>query len=251
MHYDDNKSLVETKKCMEILKLVLIENGINNQKIDINDLEKYIKMLDINNISMNEEIAKLIKILKVSNDVNINKITKELILLNQKHKIKSLINLFLYCVEQLEVNQTHFYKILNVINDNINKSKEINVIELSKAILVKNNFNIDNNNKNLDILIELGENPAKMKFLFDIKNHNNEQFFKKIKKVNDENNNAFIGVEKCISFISKYLNDGKNKNYKDKEMINNFLYEIDKNKEMTNYFENYINNFELLTQKIN
>ena len=249
-NYDDNKSLLETKKFMEILKLVLKENQINSQKININDLENYIKILDINNISLNEEIEKLIKIFKISNDVNTNKISKELILLNQRHKIKSLINSFLFCVEQLKLNKTHFYSILNVIKNNLNKSKEINVIELSKSILVKNNYDIDNiNNKNLEILIELGENPDKIKFLFDIKNHN-EEFFKKIKKINDENNNDFIGVEKCISFISKYLNNGKNKNYKDKEMINNFLQEIEKNKEMINYFDNYINKYELLTKKI-
>jgi hypothetical protein len=240
--YDEEKSLLETNKLIEMIKNILKDNII--KKTDKNKLEKYTELIDMNKETLSESLNQLILIFNIKNEVNVDKISKQLILLGQKNKIKFLVDILLFYIERFNENRTDLYSLLKVLKKNINKSEDFNIIELSKSILKNYKIDLDDNdNKFIDILIKLGKNREKNEFLFDAKNHTG-QFLKKIRKINNENNNLFISTEKCILFVKKYMKS-EFKKLKDKDLIDVIKNDFG-NPDIINQFNDYIDKYQLL-----
>ena len=240
--YDEEKSLSETNKLIEMIKNILIDNLI--KKADINNLKKYTELIDMNKETLCESLNHLISIFNIKNEVNVDKISNQLILLGQKNKIKFLVDILLYYIEKFNENRTELYSLLKVIKNNINKSEDFKIIELSKSILKNYKIDLgDNDEKFNEILIKLGKNPEKNEFLFDAKNHTG-QFMKKLRKINNENNNLFINTEKCISFVKKYMKS-EFKKLKDKDLIDVIKNDFG-NLDIVNQFNDYIDKYQLL-----
>ena len=252
--YDEKDSLLEAKKSFVIIKVILYENSININKIyklgnsinsnEINTYEKFIELIDISKEALCESINLLINNLNLPNEVNVDKICNELILLSQKKKIEFLVELFIDYIEKFDGKRTELYSVLKVIKNNIQKSKEIKVIEMSKSILKNYKIDLDSNDhKYIDILYKLAQNRKKHEFLLDTKNHT-EYFLKKIRKINNENNNSFINTEKCILFVKKYMNP-ELKQLKDKELITTIKKDFG-NLDIINQFNDYLDKYQIL-----
>ena len=115
---------------------------------------------------------------------------------------------------------------------------------MSKSILKNYKIDLDSNdNKYIDILYKLAQNRKKHEFLLDTKNHT-EYFLKKIRKINNENNNSFINTEKCILFVKKYMNP-ELKQLKDKELITTIKKDFG-NLDIINQFNDYLDKYQIL-----
>ena len=245
-NYDDNKSFSEAEKFNSIIKIILEENNIKTKKIDKIQLESSLKYLNIEERELSKDIEYLINNFNIKNEVDIKKISKELSVLSQKDIIKMLINLYTYIIDQIDPIKTIFYSILNTIKNNLNNSKDITIIEFSKSILYKFNIDInDNSHKYTNILIEIEKKPELIKFLFDKKIYTKD-LPNKLSKINQENNNTFIGAEKCFLYINKFMNPDNNKEWNDKDIILDIKNIISNNKDLINYFSDYICNYEKL-----
>ena len=243
--YDEKKSLLKTINFIDKMKIILEENTIKAKNININELEEYAKLIDININELCKDIKQLTSILNIQKEVNFDKITEALFLLSQKNKIKILVDMFITFIEKCNTDKTDFYNLLKVIKNNIEQSKEISVIKLSKSILKNYKFDLDNNkNKIIDIFIKLGQNEEKKIFLLDQKKHS-EQFLEGIKLKSEKPNNAFLGVYNCFLFVKDCMNYNGDKKLKDKELIYNINKKFE-NKEMVNYFNNYLDQYENL-----
>ena len=122
----------------------------------------------------------------------------------------------------------------------------MSVIKLSKKILEKYGFEIDvKKNKFVDFLMKLKEKKEEREFLFENKN-NSELISNKIKSINAETNNLFLGFEKVFFLINKYSN---NKYQVDREIINELKNDFNNNETFSN-FDNFFNKFKLFKDKL-
>ena len=244
INHDENKSLLDAKKYIDIMKNVLEKNNIEN--IDKDELYNYIKYLNLKqNIFMND-INNLILIYNLENKINKENLSKELSLLSQKEIIILIVNKLIYLIEQLALKKTEFFSVLNIIKNNLNKSKRIYIIEFCKSLLHNYKIDIDYiEDRYLDILIDFDKYPEKINFLLD--NNQIETFKKKIKTINEENNNSFECIEKCILYINK-LKSENNKILQDKDIISIIINEIYNEKNFYFYLYNYLDKFELLKE---
>ena len=244
-NYEDNKSFSEAIKFNNIIKIILEENNVRTKKIDMVQLINYLKYLNIEEKELFKYIEYLITNFNIKNEVDIEKITKELRVLSQRDIVIMIVNLYIYIIELINPIKTKFYSILNTIKNNINNSKELCILEFSKSILNKLKIDINENTyKYINILIKLEQNPEIIKFLFN-KNIYTEDMPKKLKKINEDNNNAFIGAEKCFLYINNFLSSGGKREWNDKDIILNIHNIISNNKDIVIYFTNYIDNFEI------
>ena len=123
---------------------------------------------------------------------------------------------------------------------NLKKTNEPNSINLIREIF--KGYKIDINEKYIEILINLKNKKDEREFLFDKKN-NSEIFFKKIRNINNDNNNSFFGFEKCILFIGKFINYQGEKGKKDKDIISEFKNTIKNNEDIYSNFQNFFDKY--------
>jgi hypothetical protein len=210
--FDEEKSFTKAKRFIELLEKILKENKIKESKVDINELENYSKLININEEELSKEIDKLVAVLNIQKKVDSAKISKGLIALGQKNKMEHVVNILLNFIEKLNLVKTQFYSLLLVIKKN-SKSKDVKILELSKSILSNYNIDLDNDDsKFVEHLIDLEKNPDKIKFLSD----NNEI------RNDDENNFPSIREKKYYFSINKY-----SLQFQDKEIMTILKDEID------------------------
>jgi hypothetical protein len=210
--FDEEKSFTKAKRFIELLEKILKENKIKESKVDINELENYSKLININEEELSKEIDKLVVVLNIQKKVDSAKISKGLIALGQKNKMEHVVNILLNFIEKLNLVKTQFYSLLLVIKKN-SKSKDVKILELSKSILSNYNIDLDNDDsKFVEHLIDLEKNPDKIKFLSD----NNEI------RNDDENNFPSIREKKYYFSINKY-----SLQFQDKEIMTILKDEID------------------------
>ena len=243
---NEEKNYTEIKEFIDILKIVLEENTTKSKKINYLKLEKYFSLINNPHNNLSEELTFFINIFNIKNNIDIEKIIEEIFYLHKKTELINFVEILITFIELLEVEKTYYYSSLKIIYNNLTKSKDLSVIKLSKKILEKYGFEIDvKKNKFVDFLMKLKEKKEEREFLFENKN-NSELISNKIKSINAETNNLFLGFEKVFFLINKYSN---NKYQVDREIINELKNDFNNNETFSN-FDNFFNKFKLFKDKL-
>ena len=234
------------KEFIEIMKIILEENTLKSKKIESKKVEKLFSFLKIPKQDLFKEINLMAQLLDIKNEIDTDKIIEEIFYLAKKPKLINLIEILIYIIDYFEVRKTYYYSFLKIMYEYLISTKGFSVIKLSKNIIEKLGFNVDEKNKFENILISLSERKEK-EFLFDKKNHR-EIFLRRLKIINDERKNIFEGFDKIFLFISKYMQYKGDKT--DKQIIIDIKNDINNNVNLESYFENYFNKFKLLKENI-
>ena len=242
---NEAQNFSKIKQFIEIMKIILKENSLKSEEIDPKNLEKFFSEIKMSKQDLSKQISLLAKLLDIKNEINIDNIIEEIFYLSKKSKLINFIEVLLNLLDSFAVRKTYYYSFLKIIHKHMKVAKNFSVIKLSKSIIEKYGFDIDKNNKFENLLLKFFNKKEEYKFLFDKKNHV-EIFLKRLKKINNENNNIFEGFDKIFLFITRYMQYNEKKT--DKEIINEFKDDINKNENLENYFENYFNKFKLLKE---
>ena len=240
---DDIECLKETEKNFEEFKNLFKENGIQiiNQQL----LELCINQLKENENALKNEINYLVKIFEIKEDTSISKIYVDILLISKKEYIYNIgqsINTFLKC---LNPKKTNFQDDINTINELIQK-RDIENIKKCKNLLENYNISLDDKeNKYIEILILLNNQPDSIKFLLET----SIQDCRNLQELSLENDNNFISVndildmEKCVEFFLEIgkLEDLKSK--EDYEIINLLRDNTSKHPDILLYIKKYADNF--------
>ena len=232
------------KDFIEIMKIILEENTLKSKKIESKKVEKLFSFLKIPEQDLSKEINLFAQLLDIKNEIDTDKIIEEIFYLGKKPKLIKLIEILIYILDSFEVRKTYCYSFLKIMLEYLKSTKGFSVIKLSKNIIEKFGFNIDEKNKFENLLINLSDRKEEKEFLFDKKNH--REIFLRLKKINDERNNIFEGFDKIFLFINKYMQYKGDKT--DKQIINDIKNDINSNENLESYFENYFNKFKLLKE---
>ena len=232
------------KDFIEIMKIILEENTLKSKKIESKKAEKLFSFLKISKQDLSKEINLLAQLLDIKNEIDTDKIIEEIFYLAKKPKLIKLIEILIFILDSFEVRKTYYYSFLKIMHEYLISTKGFSVIKLSKNIIEKFGFNIDEKNKFENLLLNLSDRKEEKEFLFDKKNH--RESFLRLKIINDERNNNLEGFDKIFLFISKYMQYKGDKT--DKQIINDIKNDINSNENLESYFENYFNKFKLLKE---
>ena len=238
----------QTENKFEKLKLLFDYNWVNIiEESIIKECYKAIKGLE------EEEIENQINILKKYfklnvDDLMINKIKDEIIIFMKKEEIFQTAKSCLHFIQELEATQTDCFEQLIKLRDDISKNIDVDTMREYGRLFEKYGINIlEQEPKDkvcLEILNALYNRKDSLKFIINI----TPEDCHKLEKFVLEEENIFLteaeieAVEKCSIFINNILGDKKVKKA-DKDLISSFINEVIKEKNISTYFHNYLNNY--------
>ena len=195
---------------------------------------------------LTRELKHLIKVFfKIDNCKNIylEKFEKTIKLYEQKEEMIIIANSCKFLIEELKINKTEFYKELENISKSLLTNKSLEETEKYVEDFAKFGINIINpkeeDKKYLNILYCIYENKDPIKYIIKL---DIPLLREMLSEKNDifEENSEIKEISECFNFIHK-LKDISLKN--DKELIQAFINEAHKIKNIDNLFLNYIKYF--------
>ena len=254
--HDEKKCLIEVDEKFKKIKKIFntglrssfkdffnIGNKEETEKI-LTILLRNFKNKDIE-LEIGREIDNLANIFEIKNYCNRNKIIENLMILSRKETILNLCNSIKIFIEKAGVDRTDFYKTINSIKSNIYKKKDIISIKKSMEELEDLGLiNLDKKNTYyINSLTKLREQPDGISFLLEYTTDECRQWI----DLPFESDNKFItpkdiiNLEKCLEFMESL--EIKKKKLTDKELILRFKELIEKKNEISDYLNDYINNY--------
>ena len=240
---DDIECLKETEKNFEEFKNLFQENGIQNINQQI--LELCINQLKDNENALKYEINHLVEIFGIKEKASINQIYEDILLISKKEYIFNIAQSIKTFLECLNPKKSNFQDDINTIIQLIQK-RDIENIKKCKNILEKYNISLDDKeNKYIEILMLLNNQPDSIKFLLET----SVQDCRNLQELSLENDNNFISVndildmEKCVEF---FLEIGKLEDLQSKDdlaIINLIKENTSKHPDILLYIKKYADNF--------
>ena len=234
------KIMQETEKELDKFINIIKTNNIKDDD-QINYLCKILNKLPKEEIdNMSQELGKLIEQNKINTIRDKDRMANELILISKKNIIFECVENFVFFIENTGVEQEEFTQINKTIIKYLKKPSDINVIDLSLELL--KNYNIEfNNNTNykfLNVLNMLKNKKNIIQFLINVKIDNFIDYFN---RNNLEKGNIDSLIE-CKNFFDKVFS----KHIKDKELIKNFINNINESNKIEENFINLVYNFDVI-----
>ena len=241
---DEDKCIIEAEQKFNEFKKLFEDNGIH--LIDQDLLELCLKPFKKNENNLIKEIDKIFSIFDIKEKKDIHEIYEEINLISKREYIFNIalaINVFF---QNLEPQKTNLKEDIDNLINSLRIKKDVNTIRNCKEILDKYNINIDEKeNKYIDILIKLKEQPDSSLFLFktSIPDCRNLQELTLESDDNFITVNDIMDMEKCVEFFFKLgkLEDLKKKT--DIEIIDLLKENSSKHKDILVYFEKFISNY--------
>ena len=250
----------ETESDFNKLKLLFEPNWINNIDIKIiKECYKTIKQLKEGEIK--KELIYLKNYFKLNDikELDLFRIEDEIVIFSKKEEIFQTVNSCLYFIRELEAIKTEFSDQLKKLRDDLSKNIDVDSIRKYGLSLEKYGINIlkpkPEDVNYLNILHSLYNKKGALKFIVKL----TADDCRHLQEVVSESENTFLtgveiqDMEKCSNFMNRFLGDKKVKKT-DKELINSFINEVLKEKNISVYFVQYANNSgqiqELFSQKL-
>ena len=238
---DEQKCLDDAENIFYEFRNLFEKNGIN--KINQHTLEVSVRALNGNENELKKEIKTLAEIFEIEGQNNFDEIYENLLLISQKEYIFNVAHAIINFIEKLQIQKTNFSNDIKQIINILIYNKDINNIKKSKEILFQ--YGIDINNKNnafIDILLKLKQQPDSCILLSTttIQDCRNLQELSLEIEDNFVTVNDILDMEKCIEFLGQ-SKDLKKQN--DIDVINSLSKKASNNKDISIYFEKFVNNY--------
>jgi len=235
---NEEKNLNDSKKYIEMMKIIIEENSINSSKINIKELQDIILSSKKEKNDIKDDITLMISSYKIQNKVNIDTISEDLFYLTKKEKYIALIEALIKFIDLAEGNKTYFYSVLKIIITKLRKLYNIEIIRFTEDIL--KNYNINENGEFVAILIELLNKKKEAKFLFDTKY--SLSTIENLDK-NKDKENTITDIKNCLLVFNKFMDSIHEKAMNDFDIISNFRIFVKKNKVLHSLLSKYYKKF--------
>ena len=234
---NEEKNLIDSKKYIEMMKIIIEENSINSSKINIKELQDIILTSKKEQNNIINDIKLIKSSYKIQNEVNIDKISEDLFFLSKKEKYITSIEALIKLIDLTEGNKTYFCSVLKIIITKLKNINNLDIIRFCGEVL--KNYNIDVNAEFMEILIELLNKKEEAEFLFG---ENSLSIIQNIDK-NKDNENIITDIENCILVFSKFMNSIHEKKINDFDIVSNFKSFVTENTEFNCFLSNYFEKF--------
>ena len=237
---DEEKCLKDSENYFYEFKNLFEEDGI--YKINQHNLEMSVRAINGNEDGLKKEIKTLAEIFEIEGK-NFDEIYENLLLISQKEYIFNVANAIINFIEKLQIQETKFYNDIKEIVNILINNKDINNIKKSKEILYQYEIDINNkDNKFIEILLKLRQQPDSCVLLSNttVQDCRNLQELSLEIEDNFVTINDILDMEKCIEFLGKSKDLQKQK---DIDVINSFMIKASNTKDISIYFENFVNNY--------
>ena len=244
---NEEKALEETEKSFSKINIIFKPDGLN--QIDENLLELCLKPFGGKRDGLSTELNILGEIFGEKAE---NKDLLDGILLFSKRKyIFETVNAVHNFFSEIKPKKTDFSKIVESISLKLKEKKDIQTIkecnDKLKELKIFDEYDIENDNKLINILIKFKEQPDSILFLLKttIQELSNLQ---EIATFNDNNNNIvnvndILDMQKCIEFFNGIGTLEQLVNMNDSQLYEMMDKQLKAKKDIYVYFENYVNNY--------
>ena len=240
---EDKYYLSETMNKFNQIKILFEKDGFT--KINQQILEICIRAIKENPTQLKKEIEILEKILNLDENIDINKISEELLLLSQKDQIFNISVSIITFLTEIKTKETNLTSDLKNIINNLKEKEEIEVIKVSKQKLEEYGIDIyfdkdNSDSKYLMILTELNKNKECIDFLFNTSLEDCGKL-KELSLESDNNivsTNDILDMEKCIEFLLDFKQLKENEKT-DLEIVNLLKQKIIEKEKIILYFKKY------------
>ena len=244
---EDKYYLSETMNKFNQIKILFEKDGFT--KINQQILEICIRAIKENPTQLKKEIEILEQILNLDENIDINKISEELLLLSQKDQIFNISVSIITFLTEIKIKETNLTSDLKNIINNLKEKEEIEVIKVCKQKLEEYGIDIyfdkdNSDSKYLMILTELNKNKECIDFLFNTSLEDCGKL-KELSLESDNNivsTNDILDMEKCIEFLLDFKQLKENEKT-DLEIVNLLKQKIIEKEKIILYFKKYVVNF--------
>ena len=215
------------KECYRALKLRASENNKENKKFSL----------------IGEELRTIVNYFKIANISDNDYLTLEnrLEIYNQKEDIFLAAKSCILFIDELDSQKTEFYDELIQIRNEFRKNIPIDNIKNGGKILEKYGLKILDSKKEdreyFDILLFLAEKKGSLKFLTELTGEDCRTLQELVTESDEAilTNHEIQDMMKCNEFIQNLIKEKKT----DKELIKDFINDVEKNKGISAFFKNY------------